>query len=145
LEIPPQILKKILKPGTAFLFDQETFKGRKPHFFVVLNHNPQTDELLLMVNATTKVDNRRFEMELTGVPEETLVVVKAGECSFLIKESAFDCNFPTIRSVDDLVLKFQQKALKMVGEISEDLLSKLRFGVLQSPMVDDDTKKIIIK
>jgi hypothetical protein len=143
LELPPQILKKILNPGTAFLFYQESFKSPKPHFFVVLNYNPQTDELLLMVNATTKVVDRRFEMGLTGVPDETLVVIKSGECSFLTRESAFDCNYPTLRTVEDLVLKYQKKVLKMVGEVSEEILSKLRYGVLQSPMVDDDTKKII--
>lgn len=142
MELPPQVLRKILKPGSAFLFVEESFQGAKPHFFIVLNHHPQMDERLLMVNATTKIEKRRFLVNLIGAPE-TLVVVKPHECAFLKQESAFDCNYPILRTVNDLILKYQSKELKMVGEVTGDLLGKLRNGVLLSPLVDEATKKII--
>ncbi len=143
MELPPQVLRKILKPGSVFYFAHQESTGEDPHYFVILNKDPQTNELLVLVNATTKIEKRRFFISHRGLPAGTLVVLKPEEAPFLKKESAFDCNYPRLIPVEDLIGKFKMKELKMRGEAGISIVERLRKAVLASPLVDEKTKDII--
>jgi hypothetical protein len=143
LELPPQVIRKILKPGSVFYFAHQESTGDEPHYFVILNKDPQTDELLILVNATTKIEKRRSYISRNGLPDGTLVVLKPEDAPFLKKESAFDCNYPRMIPVGDLVEKFRTKELKLRGEADATIVEQLRNAVLISPLVDEKTKDVI--
>lgn len=143
MELPPQVLRKILKPGLVFYFSHQESTGDDPHYFVILNKDSKTNELLVMVNATTKIEKRRAFVAGRNLPVGTLVVLKPEEAPFLKKVSAFDCNYPHLIPVDDLIEKFKNKDLKMKGEADVSVVGRLRSAVLSSPLVDEKTKDLI--
>lgn len=143
MEIPPEAaIKSILKAGVAFYFTATSFKSSEPHFFVVLNYDPLSDKLLLMVNASSNVERRKAAR--SNLPQATLVCVSPSECAFLKKESVFDCNSPILETTDNLIKKLKAGQLNIVPHIVQsDILSRLRQGVLASPLLDYEYKSII--
>ncbi|MEW6488967.1 MAG: hypothetical protein AB1578_13755 [Thermodesulfobacteriota bacterium] len=59
--IPPEIrVGATLRPGSVFYFAEESHTGDTPHFFVVLNHSPRTDEVLLLVHSSSQLEKVRW-------------------------------------------------------------------------------------
>lgn len=141
--IPPEIqIRATIKEGTIYYFKEETFVSEEPHFFVILNRNPLTDEVLILVNATTQIQKR--ELARRGLPSQTLVRICPTECPVLREESLFDCNSITEKSLDSLVEKLSNDDLKICTQVlSEDMLLKLKNGVLESPLTKRSHKKLI--
>lgn len=135
MQIPPEIhIRVTVKEGTIYYFAEESFDSSEPHFFVVLNRNPLTDEILILVNATTKIGRRRKVRR--RLPPETLVEITPTDCCVLRESSLFDCNSVTEKTVDTLVEKLSNQELKVCSEVLKpELLQKLRSGVLASPIV----------
>ncbi len=85
---PAPTLKETIREGSVFYFVEETFATTdEPHYFVVLNHDPVSAKLLIMVCASTKT----FHVKLRSIanPNSTLVEVTPRECVFLKKNSIF--------------------------------------------------------
>lgn len=143
VDIPPEIqIKSTLQPGSVFYFEEETLTSPEPHFFVVLNNDPQTDLLLLLVfssSQTPKVKARNVHNN----PNQTLVEVSPAEYTAFSKDSIFDCNTVRIKSVNELVQKLKDGKLKLKPAISSTILAKLRAGVKASPAVPDAQKRIL--
>ena len=88
MKIPSEIaIKSILKPGSVFYFTEDSFQSQAPHFFVILNKDPISENLLLMVNATSNVSERKNWVTKVGLPSETLVEADSEKCVFLDKKS----------------------------------------------------------
>jgi len=144
MKIPSDIaIKSILKPGSVFYFIEESFPSQEPHYFVVLNHEPLTENLLLMVNATSNVADRRKWVARVGLPAKTLVEANHSKCNFLDKESVFNCNSPIIRPLQTLIEKYEDSKLGLKGNVTTAVLEELRQGIVASPLVDNNTKKMI--
>lgn len=93
-----EAVHKTLKRG-----DVLRIKGNPPyesedfHLFVVLNVDPSTEEVLLLVSGTSQVQKRLEARLKTSIDNgqdvhDTTHVFNAGSYSFTSKQTLFDCN-----------------------------------------------------
>lgn len=130
------------KAGTCFGKD----KGHIGLFVAV------SDDLAvcIAVNATSKVNNvRDFANKRHISSEETVVVIEPDtpEASFHFgQETAFDCNRPSIVKNEELAEWVANQKIKLADynvEVNEELLEKIKEGILKSPLVSKKHKKLI--
>lgn len=144
MEIPPKIqITFTLEQGYTYYFEEESFSGNEPHYFVILNKYPQNDEFVYFVNATSKVQKNREIQVALGRPVNSYVDVKPSECSFIKKDSIFNCNVIHKKSKQALIDKVEVGKLELIGAIPDRIVKKLISGVLASPLVEGRIKNLL--
>lgn len=145
IDIPSEIIAEFLelKVGSVLYADEESFTSDEPHNLVILNHNPMTDEVLILVCATSDVASRVNWVKRSGFPSETLVIVDQNDCDFLKRESVFNCNDVIKSSVDVVCSKYKDKKLKFKGCVNDEIIQKMHNGVIASPRVEESIKNLI--
>jgi hypothetical protein len=150
VDISPNIIKASfdsgLKQGTLFrLKGNDPFRSDDYHVFIVLNYNPDTNEALILVNGTTKIEKRLDNLNKLGVDTmKTTVRINAGKYSFFPKETMIDCNSVHTKRItmDDFRLK---NILPIDGCLEDDDFEKIVSAVLESKQVPDNQKSLIRK
>lgn len=140
MDLPPNILDKIIKPGCIFYFREEAFSSQEPHYFCVLNSSRDNQTAILMVCCQSNVEKRIRARK--NFPD-TLVIVDESDLPFLDRKSVFDCNSVIIKSIDEVKTKFAGGDLVPKDQVSEVILKRLIQGVLSSPLVSDYDKSLI--
>ena len=141
MDLPKDVIfKATLKPGGVFLYKDEIFP-EKAHFFAVINPCIVYGQPLLLVCASSQISKRKEYVKRMGIDINTLVIVQPSECSFLTKETVFDCNRVLVRPIEVLKEKMDIDKIIRYTEIKDDLLTKLREAVKRSPMISPKIKK----
>ena len=146
-EIKKQAFRNILKQGTVFrLKGPVPFPSDDYHVFVVLNYDPQSDELLLLVNGTSKVEKklqylRRIYQENAT---KTSVIIEAGSYHFISKQTIIDCN--EVKAINLNSIDFSTDTVKAItnDELSEHDIDRIITSVLNSTNVPVYIKQKII-
>lgn len=133
-------IKSTVQSGSVFLFNEDSLGSDKNHYFIVLNHQPLSDELLLLVWARTLSEKVYIHIELSGLPYNTFVDI-TGKYNWSKKPTIIDCNKLIEKSIDILINKFEENKLTMIGQIDKNILVKLREGAINSPLVEGHIKK----
>lgn len=143
MEIPAEVkIRATIKRGSIYYFKEEKFSSEDPHYFVVLNKNPQTAIVVLLVNATTKIEKRKRARR--NMPLTTLIEACSVDCSALTELSLFDCNSSYEKPIASLVEKLENGELTICNAtISKKLLNRLHQGVADSPVVEKGTKRLM--
>lgn len=142
MDLPPVILlATTLKPGTVYLIKDPQFTNSKPHFAVVLNNKIESNGILYLAIATSQIEGRRRYVRIRQLPKETLVFTSQKECSFLYKETVFNCNDILERTVHEILVKVEIKEIISVYQAPEGLLNRIRDGVLKSPLIKRKVKQ----
>jgi len=141
IEIPPAVqIKSTIKSGSVYYFTEEIFTSDEPHYFIVINQYPIKDEVVLLVCASSQIQKvKRRRRNLPG----TIVEIERREYIDFTKDSIIDCNDVLTKKVEHLVSKLREGKLRMKTEMDMALVEKLRKAVIQSPVVEEDIKKII--
>jgi len=135
-----------IKIGSVYYFQEERFSSGEPHYFTVLNKNPRTDELLMLVCASSKVDKRRRIAKSLGFSEKTLVVVLPSEYSIFKEETVIDCNNIFEKTIQSLVDKQEKGELKICEKLMpKEIIQKLINGALMSNQTSEEIRKIILE
>ncbi|HRI48007.1 MAG TPA: hypothetical protein PK559_12950 [Ignavibacteriaceae bacterium] len=142
MDISPEFqIKASLKSGSVYYFEDNSLTSIEPHYFVVLNHDPSNDFLLLLVCSSSQIDKVRIRNK--NNPSTTLVEITPKDYPDFTKDSIIDCNKVFPRSVNDLVNKLKQGKLKLKSELSANIVNRLQQGVLDSSMVEESLKRIL--
>jgi len=134
MDVPREVQVKFgLEAGSIYIIKKDG--DVREHFFVVLNINPTSEEVVLLVCAST-VHQREPDylprIENTfGI--ETIVHISAGESKIINKDSTFDCNRIYNPTVEQLCTSVEYTKIEYVGKIEEQILEKLRVATLLSP------------
>jgi len=145
MDLPPDLLiNGTLEQGCVYYYSDDSFIGDVPHFFVVLNKNPHADSFLVLTNATSKVEKTKEIIIARNLPPATFVSVPVGECSFLTKETAFDCNTIHKRTKEELMSLVKKGTFLSKGTIPSSILQRILTGVMRSPLVEEKVKKKIL-
>jgi len=143
MDIPEDVrIKSTIRAGSVFYYaDSAHGTSTDPHYFVVLNINPLTDEVIILVNCSSRIDKvRRRTRKYPG----TLVEITREEYNtFSEAISAFDGNSITKSSIDELIDKLKANKLKQKPEMPSHIVEKLRNSVLASPTVERRYKTMI--
>lgn len=137
-------LKTTLRQGTVYKMSDYGLTSALPHFFIVLNLDPCSDEIIVLTVFTSKIENQRKRVSLIGANPETLVEISPEEYSVLKKNSVVNCNAVFVRQTE----YFEKKVLnprdaEPCKDIPEAVLEKIIRGVLLSNTVDDEIKRKI--
>ena len=137
---PESMLNLCLHEGAVFYLVDRAFTSAEPHYFIVLNHNPSNDELLVVTVASSQIDN--VKRRRSFLPSETLVEVAESEYEAFTKDSIIDCNSARTKSKQQVLEQLNSGGTSAV-RMPLDILNKLRTGVLASPVVEPSVKAII--
>lgn len=147
MDIPPKVrIPLCIEQGSVFNFRidfDEPKRESKNRYFVVLNRNPKTDTVLIMVTSTTQIAKRLEFVKRAGISEQTIVSVGPKEYSVFTNESVFNCNDVFEVNIEDLVRKIEDDGSMNYPKISDSILAKLIIGVNESPRISADIKKLL--
>lgn len=145
VDIPARVqIEATIKRGAVYYFKEESFPSQESHFFVVLNHSPLSDVILVLACASSQVEKRKDIAKRLNFPDTSLVFVSPLEYGEFSKDTVFDCNSVIEKSIQTLVGKLEQGELRLCGtEMPEEIINRLIAGVLVSPQIREGTKKII--
>ena len=130
--------------GSVYYFEEEQLSSPEPHYFVVLNKNPRTEEILILVCASSQVEKRRQMAQILGFSPETLVVISPSEYTLFTKETVIDCNRAFERTAQSLIDKLEQGKLKVCTELMpKDIVRRLVCGILASTQIAEDVQKML--
>lgn len=139
---PPRAdLNATIKPGSVYYFPDISLTSSDPHYFIVLNKNPLTDRILLLVCSSSQLHAVRKRRELRP---ETVVEISPLEYPDFTKDSIVDCNTVFEKSIRELQRKYDSRQLRVQAVISPNILEKLRDAVLESDMVDGEVQDMLI-
>ncbi len=142
MDIPADVqIKATIRPGSVFYFVEEALSSDDPHYFIVLNHNPFTDDTLILVCSSSQTDKVKARVKKRGFPETTAIEILKNEYLSFTKDSIVDCNEVFLRKIEELVEKLKQKKLKLKTIMDATLVDKLRKAVLDSPKLKDEQIK----
>ena len=112
-------------------------------YFVVMNCNPKTDKILVMLTSTTQIEKRKEFIKKASISEKTLIEVSPKEYPTFVTESAFNCNDIHEVNIEDLIRKIENNGSMNYPKIPEQILKKLIAGVKESPLVTEEVKKML--
>jgi hypothetical protein len=135
----PSSIQATIQPGSVYFFADEELPS--PHFFIVINKNPATEDPILLLYVSSQVGKIVSSRSLWR--SKTVVLIKKGTHADFTLESAVDCNHIFHRSIKDLERKFKSGRLKKKSVIRKDILDKLRESVLESDVVEEYIKDMI--
>ena len=137
----PFPLNLTLRSGTVYYFEHRGLSTGVPHYFIVINADPQSDKVLIMTVGSSQISNVRRRR--SNMPPETLVTVDPAEYSDFTKPTIVDCNQVFELSREELVQKYKTKALRAHQDFPVEVMDKIWQGVRTSPRVDESHKQLI--
>jgi len=145
MDIPPNVrILATIKTGSVYYFEEEELLSDEPHYFVVLNQNPRTEEFLILVCASSQIEKRQQIAQRLGFPSETQVIILSSEYSIFSKDTMIDCNRVFEKTSQTLIEKLEQNKLKVCTEMMPDgILQKLVGGVLASSQISEKIKQML--
>jgi len=81
-----------IQTGSVYYFEEEQLTSDEAHYFVVLNQSPRTEDLLILVCASSQVEKRKEVIKKLQFPPETLVFISPEEYPIFTKDTVIDCN-----------------------------------------------------
>jgi len=127
------LLRLILRPGSVFHFQERTLTSAKPHYFIVLNHRPLTDDALLLVVSSSQV--RKVQQRRQALPG-TVLVIPLGQYRDFPEESIVDCNVVWLKSRSEIAQLLQTKQAEALADMPLPIVEQLCQAVLVSPLVE---------
>jgi hypothetical protein len=137
----PNLLRLTLRSGTVYYFQHRELTSGEPHFFIVLNAEPQSDKILILAVGSSQIDTVRRRR--AGLPPESLVVVDEPEYPDFSKPTVIDCNQVFELSKEELIQTFNTRGLRHHLDLPKTLLEKVWIGVRASPRVDEIHKRLL--
>jgi len=140
LEIPPEItIRESIRPGSVYYFPHEKFVSQEPHFFVVINISPTTENVIFLAYPSSKIEivKRRNKNN----PPQTLVAVRQDQYPDFTCDSIFDCNKIQVDSIEKLVQRLSSGKLRLKAEMDIVLVEQLRRGVFASRLIPLNIKQ----
>ena len=142
--IPGSILFGYVEKGNVYLFNNPNFANPdNEHFHVVVNCDPQNQELVVLVNATSKVEKQEKWIQNRRLPKATLVQTNPTECSFLSKPTAFNCNNAFVFSKDDMSNFTDEAKLTYIDKVPKEITDKICAGLKASPVIEQYIKDLL--
>jgi hypothetical protein len=138
----PFDIKVSLRPGTVYYFEHRELTSSEPHYFVVLNSDPLSQQVLLMSVFTSKVDKQLRGLKRAGHAEETLVKISPSDYSELSVKSCVNCNKVFSKPLVELISQWPN-IRKKPSDLSRGILDKILEGVELSTAVAEDEKALI--
>lgn len=136
IEISSDIqIKSTIKPGSVYYFVEDSIKSGEPHYFIVINNNPKTEKIIILVCSSSRIDTVKYRRK--HIPK-TLVDIAKTEYKDFSKNSIVDCNEIFEKTIDQIVQKLKSGELKTKSDMDSSIVEEIRQAVINSPIVDQE-------
>lgn len=113
-------------------------------FFIVLNLNPKTDEILILTTITKKIDKNREFIKRIGEDPSTLVLISTSDFSRLSQDSIVNCNNVYQITIKELIDKIKNGGKIFSNKLPKTIINALVSGILKSKQVSPEVKQKLI-
>jgi hypothetical protein len=142
--VPPDIdvkLRLTLREGSVYYFVDRSLTSAEPHYFIVVNFEPLTQQLLLLSVVTSKVDEvRRRRSDCL----ETVVEISPEAFDVLTKASIVDCNSLKTIPLTEFNNRFVRKEIRCFDKDLPLVIRKaLRRAIHASNILPDELKSLV--
>ena len=137
-KLTPYGMDMTIRRGTVYYFRHST--SPHPHYFIVVNANPQGDKLLLLTIVTSKVDNLK---EMRASHPQSVVEIGPEDYSELSVPSAVDCFKVREESKAELIAKINEQFKRHHDDMPEAIVARIVTAVKGSPGVSNDQRKLL--
>jgi hypothetical protein len=141
---PPGIdltLRLSLREGSVYYFTERTLTSAEPHYFIVVNADPLTQQVLLLSVVTSKVEEvKRRRADCLA----TVVELSPKDFDALGKLSIVDCNSLKTIPLAEFNERFVRKEIRCFDKDLPLVLRKaLRRAIHASKIVADELKALV--
>ncbi len=135
-----------LSQGDIVLMQHRDVTSLKPHFFLVLNKAPDSDEKVLLLITTSRDKEIRRAIRIYGMRPDSCVEVGAVDCAAFSHTCYIDCNhlFTADMATIDSNAQFIRTAGGKVTQMSQVTLGKILHEVGLSPRIERRWKDAIL-
>lgn len=142
--VPPDIdlkLRLTLREGTVYYFTERTLTSAEPHYFIVVNADPLTQQVLLLSVVTSKVEEvKRRRADCLA----TVVELSPESFDVLTKPSIVDCNSLKTIPLAEFNERFVRKEILCFDKDLPLVLRKtLRRAIHASDILADELKALV--
>ena len=150
MDIPPNVFIPIcIEQGAVYFYhldiinrDGSSYSGDR--FFVILNANPKTDEVLILSTITTKIEHQRDFIKRTGEDPSTLVEISPRDFPPLHARSAVNCNTIYQMSLSDLIAKVEAGGKTFTAKLPKVIIASIVGRSLKSRQISPEIKQLLI-
>jgi len=142
IDVPPEVaIKSTIRLGSVYYYPENSLRSSKPHYFIVINIDPQEDKVIFLVCASSQIDKAKNRRRTC--PIETLVEISPDQYPGFKVDSIIDCNYVFETNIGQLVDKLLRKELRIKIEMDGAVVRLLREGVLSSPLIERRVKTLL--
>lgn len=147
MSISPSIrIPLCIEKGSVFNFYigfNDLRRDSKNRYFVVLNNNPKSDIVLVMLTPTTKIEKTKNLVKNWKISQKTIVEINLGDYRIFTKKCVFDCNSVYEIDTEKLINKIEKNGSMNYPKMSETIIRRLVIGIKKSPRVTSEIKKLL--
>jgi hypothetical protein len=137
----PMALRLGLRAGSVYYFQSRELTSGEPHFFVVVNREPVTAKLLLLLTiVTSKVDKVRLR---NRERPDTVVEISPKEYNEFKVPSAVDCNVVLEKPLSELAGLVRRKEVRYHKDMPAEIFARIKAAMQASPLVADELKALL--
>ena len=143
IQLPNEVFfQHTLAIGTVYYYSSEKINTDEPHYHIVIHKTKS--EIVVLGLTTTRIDKRIRFFNKNQFPESTLVFIEPDENNGLKETSLVDCNSNIFQETKNS-LKYirKEKGIQVKGRIKSSQIEQLRQGIIDSPMIPEETKEIL--
>jgi hypothetical protein len=150
MKIPPEVsIPLCIEQGSIYLYefqatrrDGTEYIGQR--FFVVLNVNPKTDEILVLTTITKQIEKQERFIQTVREDTDTLVRISPADFARLSVESVVNCNNTHELTLRQLIEKVEDGGKIFYEKLPKNIMDAIVRGVLKSNLVPAEHKKLLI-
>lgn len=131
-----------MQKGNVFYALFREFSSGKPHYLIVIGTPSEDMPYIVLTAITSQIEKVRRRLQMNGLAPETLVELSPNDYPPLHLPSVVDCNYPVKCPKDLFEMDFGDFNQK--EDMPKHIVEKIISGVLLSPLVSNEIKKLII-
>lgn len=136
-------LDAVLAQGAVLYARLRTVTSPEPHFCIVMNASPASDECIVLTVVSSKTDTTIRRVAALGQPPETLVRITPKDYPPLKVDSVVNCNDPKRDTLFSLRAEAAAGGVKICPPMPPEIVARLVAGMRASALVRDSYKALL--
>lgn len=116
-----------LSRGAVFYMPHRNLSSPLPHYLIILNVSPETDDVVVLSVISSQIGNCRRRAKMRNYAEGTLVECSSEDYPLLTKPSVIDCNACLIAKAH--LFRQDLKTATRSWNVPQKLLARILEGV----------------
>ncbi len=142
MKLPVNFFLDTIQEKKVYYFSNSSMNTDIPHNYICLKRTP--DDLLILSCCTSKFETIKRFIEIRELPYQTLVWIRPDDAIFT-KDTYINCNQYFSYTVEQFKQMYESGKIEFKGQIADSTFEEIIDGLLQSPLIDEETKDLLPK